>query len=98
MCVYIWLFCWLHRERTSVNKTINGFEEFSLSASQSFFMVLFGADLCAHASQIDELPLRDDQIKSELKRKDKSLSPPYKFSSWKYTIEPDCKEFLLIWF
>lgn len=71
-------------------------KSFPFRLGRPFFMVLFGADLCAHASQIDELPLRDDQIKSELKQKDKS--PPYKFASGKYTIDPDCKEFLLIWF
>jgi len=53
--------------RTSVNTTINGFEEFPFSAF--FFMVLLWVDLCAHASQIDELPLKDDQIKSEAKQK-----------------------------
>lgn len=58
----------LHRtSRTSVNTTINGFEEFLFSAF--LFYGFVWVDLCVHASQIDELPLKDDQIKSQAKRK-----------------------------
>lgn len=45
----------------------------SFPFSAFLFQGFVWVDLCAHASQIDELPLKDDQIKSEAKRSAASL-------------------------